>query len=88
MKYTLVTICLFLSACATSEQKLEKDYLKSIHMAERKIALGKAGVALGNVIVTRGLENIEEGEINKAIAAKQLMESVGIINEDSPPETP
>lgn len=76
--------------CATNEQKLEKDYLRSIHKAERKIKLGQTEMALGAAITARGLVNIKAGKEDKKIASIELMKSLGLQEGETTPveETP
>lgn len=72
--------------CATNEQKLEKDYLRSIHKAERKIKLGQAEMALGAAITARGLVNIKAGKEDKKIASDELMKSLGLQEGETTPQ--
>ena len=71
--------------CATNEQKLEKDYLRSIHKAERKIKLGQAEMALGAAITARDLVNIKAGKEDKKIASEELAKSIGLKEPETTP---
>lgn len=68
----LVIIIASLTACATKEQRVERDYLRLIHNSEMAVELGKEEIKIGEATIVRGQKRIKEGQANIAAAKKDL----------------
>ena len=68
----LVIILALLTACATKEQKVERDYLRLIHNSEMAVELGKEEIKIGEATIARGQKRIKEGQANIVSAKKEL----------------